>query len=279
MATKKAETKPAVKAAVPAKKASTAVAKVETKKVEIVPSDMNSMFAQHAGEGLERASARDFALPFLQLLQKGNPQVDENDDAYIEGAKPGMFLNTVTGELFDEIEVIPCDFHKVFNEWVPRDAGGGFVASHATSDIAEKSKRDDTQIVETANHYVLLKDGEGNWSPAILSLTSTKLKASRNWNSQIAQRMINTPQGRKMAPSFACKYIVTSQSDKNEHGTFFTIGAITPVEGDAGWVSETEVFQMALMFREQIKQGIAKVKYEGQGAPGEDPVDDKHEKY
>ncbi len=264
--------------AAPAKKPGTTVAKVEKKPTAVQPADMSELFEEHAGEGLERATLRDFALPFLQLLQKMNPQVDEADDAYIEGAKPGMFLNTVTSELFTELKVIPCDFHKVFNEWVPRDAGGGFVGSHATQDAAEQAKREDTQIVETANHYVLVQQEDGSWTPAILSLTSTKLKASRNWNSQIAQRTMETSKGRKMAPSFACVYLVTPVADSNEHGTFFVL-RVTPVEGAEGWVNDPEVFQQAITFREQLKQGIAKVVYqENQAEVDEDEDDEKPNK-
>lgn len=245
----------------PAKPApkSTAVAKIEKKATAVEPSEMSDLFAQHAGEGLERAGLRDFALPFIQVLQKMSPQVDEGDDAYVDGAKAGMFLNTVTNELFDELTVIPCDFHKVYNEWVPRDEGGGFVGSHATQDAADQAKRDDTQIVETANHYVLVET-ENGWQPAILSLTSTKLKASRNWNSQIAQRTMDTPRGRKMAPSFACKYTVKSIGEENDKGKYYTIG-VSPVEGPDGWVNDVELFNQALGFREQLKAGIAKTEF------------------
>lgn len=279
MAAKKAaapEKKPAPAAA---KKAGTAVAKVDKQPTAVQPTEMTDLFAAHAGEGLERASMKDYALPFLYLLQKGSPQVDENDDAYVEGAKPGMFINTVTSELFDALTVIPCDFQKVHNEWVPRDAGGGFVGSYNTAEEAESKKRDDTQIVETANHFVLCQNSEGQWQTAILSLTSTKLKASRNWNSQIAQRMITTQQGKRTAPSFACIYRVESQSDKNEHGTFFTIGSISPIQGEDGWVSDPDVFQMAIAFRESIKSGIAKASFEKDPSAKEVEVDEDDNRY
>jgi hypothetical protein len=245
-----------------------------------VPEYLEQGVIDHAGEGLERATMRDFALPFLYLLQKGNPQVDENDDKYLEGAKPGMFLNTVTNELFDELQVVPVDFEKVFNEWVPRDAGGGFVASWPSQEQAEAGKREDTQIVETSNHYVLYRRDDGTWGHAVLSLTSTKLKSSRNWLSQIAQRMVNTGEGRKVAPSYSCVYVVSSVSDSNEHGTFFTTAIAASQEND-GFVPDVSVFNQALDFRKQLKAGILRVDMTkakdpgSEGADGAEGEDDK----
>jgi len=239
---------------------STALAPTASTAVSTPAAGMSGLLAQHAGEGLENASMRDFALPFLYVLQKLNPQVDEADDRYVQGAKPGMFINTVTGELFDKIQVIPCDFQKVFNEWVPRDAGGGFVKSWPTAEAAADGKREDTQIVETANHYVLVKGKDGNWAHAVLSLTSTKLKASRNWLSRISQRMIDTPAGRKVAPSFGCIYEINTVSEKNDKGQYYTV-QVQSLEGDAGWVQEEDVFNMAVDFRSQLNQGRMKVEY------------------
>ena len=63
------------------------------------------------GRGFEEADADSFAIPFLAMLQKGTPQADPDDPAYIKGAKPGMFMNTVTLELFTEVERLdPSEF-------------------------------------------------------------------------------------------------------------------------------------------------------------------------
>ena len=45
-----------------------------------------SMFADDAGAGMEGATAESFAIPFLSVLQKGSPQVDEASGAALEGA-------------------------------------------------------------------------------------------------------------------------------------------------------------------------------------------------
>jgi hypothetical protein len=219
-----------------------------------IPQGMADMFAADAGGGLENTSPSDFALPFIYLLQDLSPQTKERNDKYVPGAKPGLFLNSVTGELYESLIVIPAEFEKVYNEWIPRDQGGGFVGSYKSREDAEKNQRENTQIVDTANHYVLVQGADGEWSPAILSLTSTKLGASRNWLSRIAQRMITTPHGRKPAPSFSGIYEVTSHVTKNQKGEFFVI-RINPLPGQEGWVTDPAVYEQAKDFRAQLKAG------------------------
>lgn len=217
-----------------------------------------ALFAQHAGAGLENASAQDYALPFIYLLQSNSPQVDSDDDKYVEGAAPGMFMNTVTKHLYgEEITVVPVDFDKVFNEWVPRDAGGGFVKSYHDRDTADMNVQEGNQIVDTANHYVLIDaqdEDDGHFDQAIMSMTSTKLAASRNWLSRISQVMIPGASGGKVvAPSFAKKYVITSEKKKNNKGTFY-IPVVTPIEGEEGWVT-MDLFEQATDFRAQLKAG------------------------
>ena len=63
-----------------------------------IPEDM---FAADAGSGMEGATSESFAIPFLSVLQKGSPQVDEASGAAIEGAKAGMLWDNVAGRMFD----------------------------------------------------------------------------------------------------------------------------------------------------------------------------------
>ena len=55
-----------------------------------------SSLEQDAGAGLEHMDKEDFALPFLRLLASNSPEVSD-----VEGARPGMFYNSVTGQLHD----------------------------------------------------------------------------------------------------------------------------------------------------------------------------------
>jgi hypothetical protein len=245
-------TKTAAKTAI---KTGTAVAKVPVNSTAVdVPQELQDLFVQDAGAGLQNATTQDYALPFLYMLQSNSPQVDKAEDKYVEGAEAGMFMDTVTQELFDSLKVIPVEFEKVYNEWIPRDAGGGFIASYKSKNEAEQNKQDDTQIVDTANHYVLVEGNDGRWRPAILSCTSTKLKASRNWLSRISQVLINGARGRESAPSYARIYEAVAVSAKNKKGKFFTLG-INPIEGPEGWVRDIDLYNAAKDFAAQLKAG------------------------
>lgn len=235
---------------------------------EIVPVDesLMSVFAENAGSGLGNAQATDFALPFIHLLQKNSPATDE-----VEGAEEGMFFNTVTREVYDEVIIIPVLFDKVYNEWIPRDDGGGFIASHKSKALAEANRQagqnkkgtgPKTQIVETANHYVLAEQPDGSWMPAILSLTSTKLKASRTLMSRITQVVVNVPgKGQVQMPSYAKKYrVAPTGPHTNEKGRFFSL-EITPIEGEDGWVKDPEVVQQAIGFQKSVQIGTKGADY------------------
>lgn len=228
-----------------------------------VSEELLNTFAEHAGAGLGNAQATDFALPFIYLLQKQSPALDT-----IEGAEAGMFLNTVTQRVSETCRIIPVEYDKCFNEWVPRDAGGGFVATHRTMRDAEANKREDlpagrgkpavsTQIVETANHYVLEEQPDGSWMQCILSLTSTKLKASRQLLSRIMQVTAVVPgKGRIQMPSFSKIYeLRPTGPHTNEKGTFYSV-EIVPVEGEEGWVQDPAVVEQAVNFQHSLKAGL-----------------------
>jgi hypothetical protein len=74
-------------------------------------------FLDDAGGGMEEATADSFAIPFLAVLQKGSPQVDEASGQQIKGAKQGMIFETVTKSLFDGnkgVELVQAHYKRVF---------------------------------------------------------------------------------------------------------------------------------------------------------------------
>lgn len=278
-AKKAAPTAPAK--AAPAKATSSkTVAKIEPKTTALagVPDEFLSDMLRDAGAGLEHATAQDYALPFIYLLQKMSPQVDKDQpERYLEGAEPGMFLNTVTGELFEELNVIPVEFQKVFIEWIPRDAGGGFVSQYNTRADADKNCAEGHQIVDTANHFVLLwSPRDETWTQAIISMTSTKLKASRNWVSRMGAVTIPTPDGgKKVAPTYARYYKVLPDGPmKNEKGTYYIV-KVEAVEGEEGWVKDANLREQAKDFRASLQANRVGVDYTKAGEVTAEIVDEE----
>ena len=66
-------------------------------------------FEADAGQGLNMGQ-EDLALPFLKVLGQLSPECNKRDAKHVEGAEPGMIINTVTNEVYDGvkgIDVIP----------------------------------------------------------------------------------------------------------------------------------------------------------------------------
>ena len=214
--------------------------------------------------GFEGIGIDDMAIPFIQILQSGSPQLKRGEQK-IDGAEEGDFYNTVTGEVYKGvIKLVPCAYKKSFNEWVPRDNGGGFVKEHLSADILTKTYKNDkyqdmlengNQIVTTASHFCLLVKEDGTFERVIVPFTSTQLKKSRKWNSIMASRMLSKADGSKFTPrTFAFTYDCESVPESNTHGQW------------SGWkignpeiVQDAEVFTAAKMFSEQVRAGEVEV--------------------
>lgn len=230
-------------------------------------------FGADAGSGFEGAGREAFAIPFLTILQSGSPQCKKSDGAYIKGAEEGMLFNSVTQELFasdDGVEVIPCAFTQTFVEWNLRESGGGLIAEYdslAGASLRAQCRRDDKnreilpnghQLNDTRNHYVLFKDGDGHWQPAIMSLTSTQIRASKTWMTTM-QGICTT----QKAPMFALRFQVTTSPQQNDKGTWYGFSF-----EHLGLIEDAEVYAKAKTFYEQARSGAVKTQ------PRESPAGD-----
>lgn len=173
-------------------KSNTAVATVE----EIKPPVANALpsyMSQNTGRGNEEVSANHLTIPRIKLLQKMSDEVDRHHANYVPGAQDGHFLNSLTGQNYqDELYVISIKFKEEYAVWKKRDAGGGLLGSFKTEQeartaIAAQEKPGDYDISQTHSHLLLIKNPEtGELSkPVLMDFASSKLRVSRNWNSQI----------------------------------------------------------------------------------------------
>ena len=53
-----------------------------------------NMFEADADKGSQNMTQEDLALPFLKVLGQLSPEVNKRDGKYVEGAEPGMIVNT-----------------------------------------------------------------------------------------------------------------------------------------------------------------------------------------
>jgi hypothetical protein len=239
-----------------------------------MPSDVASAMEQYAGAGLENTDQDDFALPFIYIVQKSSPIIDENPEA-----RPGMFLNTVTGELYEGLEVIPCSYKKEFVEWIPHKNGGGIVGTHdydsGIDDDAEWDNegkfmlKNGNQLVDTRYHYVLAIDpGTGETFPAVIAMSSTQLKKSKKWMSFMSNRKIEVNSVKRQAPMFAFSYNLSTVSESNDKGKWHGWN-ITPANG----VSAMSLVEEAITLYKGAQSGEAKVGDLSKTEQANDPID------
>lgn len=228
-----------------------------------VPAVMD--FEQDAGQGFEDLTADDMQTPFLVLLQKGSPQVDEDNDSAptLDGAKAGMFLNSVTNELFDEADVICVAYRRAFTNWAKREDGGGFLGEISVDDpVIHEAVRDEknrdilpdgTQIADTRTFYILHVKSDGDLVPMILALTSTQIKKARRWLTVMSTLKVSGKTGQFNPPIYSQIYNIKSTSESNAKGNWKGLD-IT----HAGAVTTPEQYEAAKRFRKLVSEGAVK---------------------
>ena len=148
-----------------------------------------------SGLGNENITAAHLQTPRVKQLQQLSNEVDEQHSEHIEGAKVGDFINTVTRENYGQsIYVLNIRFTEEFVAWKKREKGGGLAGSFASKEDAIESLKaqnlnpEDYDITETHSHLLLRKDAESGSLdvPFLFDCASSKLRVSREWNTQIA---------------------------------------------------------------------------------------------
>lgn len=237
-----------------------------------------------AGAGMEGANSESFAIPFLQVLQKNSPQVDETSGAAIEGAKQGMFYENVTGKMFDGkkgVLLVPCAYRRVYLRWAPRDAGGGFKGEIAPEVVAQMRANDEIKeldghlfaplqdgsvnpkkcdkFADTRLHYCLMLDpATGFATQVLLSLTSTQVKKSKSLMSMLASVKKNGTNGPYTPPTYAMIVRATTIPESNDKGTWMGVKFEM-----AGEVDNIQVYEAGKSFNKTVARGAVTANYEG----------------
>lgn len=222
-------------------------------------------WSQEQSTGFEATRAEDLGIPFLTLLQKGSPEVDEDHKDYetkkIEGADRGMIINTVTRQIVynrDESKpllFIPAFHEKLWQEWKPRGSGGGFVKSHGNATILMRATRNEKgedvlpegNIIITTSYFYGFALIEGEWVRVILPMQSTQLKKARAWLNMMHGIRVND----QMPPMYSHAYKLTTTQENNEKGNWW------------GWVIDidhqlTKADALVIKEARQIAQDAAK---------------------
>jgi hypothetical protein len=220
-----------------------------------------SPYGNLAGAGFQNVKPEDLKTPFIKQLQGMSPEITDG----MEGAKLGMFYNTSTGELIPADKgfvAVPIEKVHHYVEWRPREAGGGFVGTHAiNSEVVAKAialnggnkfgklkvpsfnqegqSTGFNDIIESHDVLLMILDETGtkhrDGDTAIFAFTSTKIKACRDWYTKMFTLKMPTDSNGNVQPRpplFAFRSRFTGFKDpRTAKGVFFSTDIKAFAEG------------------------------------------------
>jgi hypothetical protein len=258
-------------------------------------------YGDDAGQGFENQDMSDRKLPIIELLQSNSPEVADSKGK----VWAGLFRNTVTGEIYEEVVFTPAITDHCWTEWIGRDDGGGFRGRHPKSAkiVADAVARNegraigklkvpqpkddkgkpqpDHELVESFEIYGILEDPKTGevMGFAMIPFTSTKIKVYKAWNSAIGN-FAPTINGKKLAPGqipiFAHRVKMTSESETKGQNTY-QIPVLSPANGGDdlknSLLPKTDPrYAAAKKLHDDVLAGLAKAAYETtKQEPGVDP--------
>lgn len=245
------------------------------------------------GAGFEDAGAEAYAIPFLKVLQTNSPEVDESDGKHVAGAKPGMLLNSVTGELFDGkdgVQFIPAAYQRKFLRWAPRGSQQGFRGEMDASAVnalrdsgelkvhegreyvaLENGTVDDKKcdrVVDTRSHFGLIRSASGELQQVLLSLSSTQIKKSKLLMTLMMQKQevaVRADGSKVRGPRnmFKNEVTITTSRESNDRGSWFGVHFSKLKDADSDAAAFGEVFHQS------VTGGAVKVNYAEADVSGE----------
>jgi len=226
----------------------------------------SNIFEADANAGSQNITQEDLALPFLKVLGQLSPEVNKTDSKYTAGAEPGKIYNTVTTELYDEINVLPVFYKRQYVEWQDRGTSmGAPVAIHeVNSEVINQSTRDKMNkdrlpngnyLENTANHFVVLLSGSTP-STALISMKATQLKISKKWNTMMMSTKMKGKNGLFTPPTYSHIYRLKTVQQSNDKGTWY------------GWdvskldtIKDKGAYDVAKNFAERLGKGQVQIKH------------------
>ena len=188
------------------------------------------------GAGYENQSSDDISVPFIEILQSQSPEVQVDD-----GPRAGTLINRTTGEIWpgkDGVAFVPSTTSHELVEWVPREKGGGIVASYSLNPgsvdpFAENIRKtqplgkyvhpdNGNDLIETFYVYGIFVEGDQS-HPAVLAFSSSRIKDYKDWMFRARAIVITLLNGRKLTklPLFSHRYRLTTVAKENTKGKWY----------------------------------------------------------
>jgi hypothetical protein len=245
-----------------------------TKRDEAGPLATN-VFEADAGQGIANIKQEDLALPFLKVLGQLSPEVNTRDAKHVEGAQPGMIVNSVTNELYDGtkgVEVLPVYYKRQYIEWQDRgESKGAPVNIYDAGDDIPQTTRDKSNkdrlangnyLENTVSHFVVLLGKTP--TTALISMKATQLKISRKWNSMMMGIKMQGKNGLFTPPTYSHIYKLKTVQQSNDKGTWFGWDV-----SKVGPITDKGIYAIAKGFSDNVAKGAVVAKH-GESQPKEE---------
>jgi hypothetical protein len=241
---------------------------------------------QDFGRGLEGADSQSFAVPFLRVLQKSTPVCDPDNPEYRPEAKPGHFINSVTGEVIDGktgCYFVHCAFQRRFIAWAPRSSSESYLGDYSPSEVeamradgravevdrrlylrnpgdtAMPTPKTGTLLSDTRTHFGLVIDPEREkMSRVVLSLSSTQIRKSRQLMAALGEAMTVVNGQPVKPPTWASLFKLTTVFEQNDEGSWY--GLRVEPQGwlrDFGKLKAASIYSAGRDFWESVTRGHA----------------------
>jgi hypothetical protein len=233
------------------------MSEVQVKKAAQMPSTI--LFREDAEKGFENVRQESLALPILKLLQNSSGEAQKRNQNYVEGAEPGMLLNTVTKRLYNGdtgINVITCYYKLEYQEWADFGTGSGRpeqiyaddsdIISKTTKDGGKDRLSNGNYILTVHQNYVIIV-GDDAVETALISMSSSQGKISRKWQSLQMSQTVTDATGTFTPASFSHIYNLSSvlNTGKGNQWYGYAVKTVGPVT-DPSLYQRAKDFHMSL---------------------------------
>lgn len=174
--------------------------------------------------GKENIESTDVILPFLAIVQKTSPQIEPDNEKYIEGAKFLDIFNSLTGEVYEQpVTFIPIVLRKHAIEFHPFDDGGGVKDRNVPWDDDRCEFHGDDKPLATRFYdwaCLLVPSME----LVVISFKSTNIGVAKQF-----QQILNMRKGAAFAGQYRIK-TVSAESNGKKYGKFGIVPAGKPTD-------------------------------------------------
>ena len=184
--------------------------------------------AKVSGQGMENLDSGS-SMPFVRILQDLSPQLKKQKDEYVEGAESGdLFFAKTKSVLQRPLEVVPVYTKSVYTEWIPRNKGGGYVATHPLTIVSSskyekgRERQYDEWLGENelrfTTYWFVLINVDGAWEQAIIPFTSSQLRVSRKLTTDINRFKYDGEHSSIVPPLYAQKWQLSTVLETSKNG-------------------------------------------------------------